>query len=250
LSPHRLRHKLFALTEILTKIIMGENSMDLTGIDFLGIDRVLKRGTGKVIERHDAALLVHDSISGACMLGCEDAALGADILRRKLSGDCRLLMVSDHGLGLKAFAQYGFEGMMECYQTAYYGGMPELTGRLALRDAEEADLPLLTATYNLVSTEELRLIVERGKLTLGYEGDRLAGFMGEHLEGSIGLLYVFPEFRRRGYATELENAVIAKTLREGYIPFGQIEKSNSASMALQRKLGLVISDRLICWMWK
>ncbi|MBR0514478.1 MAG: GNAT family N-acetyltransferase [Clostridia bacterium] len=72
----------------------------------------------------------------------------------------------------------------------------------------------------------------------------------EHLEGSMGLLYIFPEFRRRGYATELEKAVIAKTLQEGYTPFCQIEKSNSASMALQRKLGLAISDRLICWMWK
>ena len=99
---------------------MGESSMDLTDIDYLGIDRVLKRGTGKVIERHDAALLVHDSISGACMLGCEDAALGANILRYRRGGDCRLLMVvSDHGLGLKAFAQYGFESMLECYQTAY-----------------------------------------------------------------------------------------------------------------------------------
>jgi len=229
---------------------MGESSMDLTDIDYLGIDRVLKRGTGKVIERHDAALLVHDSISGACMLGCEDAALGANILRYRLGGDCRLLMVSDHVLGLKAFAQYGFESMLECYQTAYYGGMPELTGRLALRDAEEADLPVLIATYDLVSAEELRLIVERRKLILGFEDGKLAGFMGEHLEGSMGLLYIFPEFRRRGYATELEKAVIAKTLQEGYTPFCQIEKSNSASMALQRKLGLAISDRLICWMWK
>lgn len=32
---------------------MGESSMDLTDIDYLGIDRVFKRGTGKVIERHD-----------------------------------------------------------------------------------------------------------------------------------------------------------------------------------------------------
>ena len=230
--------------------MMGENSMDLTGIDFLGINHVLKRGTGKVIERHDAALMVHDSISGACMLGCEDAALGAGILRRRLGGDCRLLMVSDHSLGLKAFAQYGFKGMMECYQTAYYGDMPELTGLLALRDAEEADLPVLAATYDLLSADELRLIVERRKLILGFDDGKLAGFMGEHLEGSMGLLYIFPEFRRSGYAMELEKAVIAKTLREGYIPFGQIEKSNSASMALQRKLGLTISDRLICWMWK
>ena len=224
--------------------------MDLSGIDYLGIERVLKRGTGEVIERRDKALLVRDRVSGAYMLGCEDPAQGAGVLQRSIGGDCRLLMVSDHGLGLAAFRRYGFESMMACRQTAYYGAAPEPVGRLVLRDAGEADLPLLTATYDLVSADELRRIVARRKLTLGYEGGRLAGFAGEHLEGSMGLLYVFPEFRRRGYAEELEKALIAKTLNEGFIPFGQVEKNNRASMALQRKLGMTISDRLICWMWK
>ena len=224
--------------------------MDLTGIDLLGIERVLKRGTGEVIERHDDALLVRDSVSGAYMLGCEDPALGAAILQRNASGDCRLLMVSDHDLGRATFARYGFDALLECRQTAYYGAAPEPVGCLALRSASEADLPILTATYDLVSADELRLIVARGKLTLGYAGGRLAGFAGEHLEGSMGLLYVFPEFRRKGYAMELEKAVISQTLKEGYTPFGQVEKSNRASLALQRKLGMTISDRLICWMWR
>ena len=224
--------------------------MDLTSIDFLGIDRVLKRGTGEVIGERDGALLVYDRVSGAYMLGCEDAAAGADLLQRRLDGGCRLLMVPDHDLGQKAFAQYGFRGMMACYQAAYYGGMPELAGCLALRYAAEADLPVLTAAYRLVSADELRRIVARRKLLLGCADGRLAGFAGEHLEGSMGLLHVFPEFRRRGYATELEKAMIARTLQEGYVPFCQIEQGNGASMALQRKLGLTISQRLICWMWK
>lgn len=229
---------------------MGENGMDLTGIDYLGIARVLQRGTGDVIERRDRALLVYDRVSGLYMLGCEDAAQGWDILRRSLPGCCRLLMVTDRGLGLAAFRGYGFTGILECYQAAYYGGMPKLTGRLAMRDAREVDLPLLTAVYDLESEESLRRIVAQGKLTLGYADGRLAGFMGEHLEGSMGLLYVFPEFRRRGYAEELEKARIAKTLREGLVPVAQIEKNNLASMALQRKLGLTVSAKLACWMWK
>ena len=224
--------------------------MDLTGIDFLGLNRVLRRGMGEIIGRGDGALLVHDSVSGAYMLGCEDPVEGEEVLRRGLPPDCRLLMVSDCALGRAAFSRYGFEGLLTCYQTAYYGAPPAPEGRLTLRDASEADLPILTATYDLVSADELRLIVARGKLTLGYEGGRLAGFAGEHLEGSMGLLYVFPEFRRRGYAAELEKAIIRRTLRAGCVPFGQVEKDNAASMALQRKLGMTISDRLICWMWK
>ena len=79
---------------------------------------------------------------------------------------------------------------------------------------------------------------------------RTAHVIGEHLEGSMGLLYVFPEFRRKGYAVALEKSMIVKTLSEGYIPFGQVEKNNRASVLLQKKIGMTISDRLICWMWK
>jgi len=78
---------------------MCENSMDLNGIDYLGIHHVLRRGTGEVIEQHDAALLVYDSISGAYMLGCEDAALGVRVIERNIGHNCMLLVVSDYSLG-------------------------------------------------------------------------------------------------------------------------------------------------------
>ena len=44
--------------------------------------------------------------------------------------------------------------------------------------------------------------------------------------------------------------MIARTLKEGFIPFGQVEKGNHASLALQKKIGMTVSDNLICWMWK
>ncbi|MBE5905217.1 MAG: hypothetical protein E7277_00285 [Lachnospiraceae bacterium] len=94
--------------------------MDVKAIENLNIDRVLQRGTGKIIEQRQDA----------------------------------------------------FAEKLECYQVAYY------------------------------HTE-------------------MAGFVGEHLEGSIGLLHVMPKFRRKGYA-----------------------------MALQKKLGLTQSENTIIWMWR
>ena len=224
--------------------------MDLTGIDYLGIDRVLKRGTGQVIEQHDQAILVHDSISGAFLMGCENTALGEDVLTRCINEDCHLLMVSDHSLGLEACKRYGFTGLLECFQTAYYGDKPIITDDLTMKTAVDSDLPLLSETYDLVSADELKQIVERKKVMLGYDHGRLIGFVGEHLEGSMGLLYVFHKFRRKGYGAALEKSMIAKTLEEGYIPFGQVEKNNHASMQLQKKIGMTTSEQLICWMWK
>ena len=85
---------------------------------------------------------------------------------------------------------------------------------------------------------------------LGYDQEHLVGFIGEHLEGSMGILYVFPEYRRRGFGTALERCLIARTLEKGLIPFGQVEKDNRNSLRLQEKLGMTCSDDLIVWMWK
>ena len=223
--------------------------MDLTGIDLLGLDRVLRRGTGEILEERPDALLIADSVSGAYMLACGDTEIGLSLLDRHMDG-CRLLMVSDPALGRAAFARYGFSDMLECFQAAYFGPPPPADPRLTVREAEERDLPLLMENYDLLSPEEMARVVARGPLLLGYEGDRPVGFVGEHLEGSMGLLYVFPEFRRRGFASALERGMIARTMARGYIPFGQVEKDNLPSLRLQEKLGLTRSENLICWMWR
>ena len=224
--------------------------MDISGINCLGLDRVLRRGSGKIIADGDDALLIRDSISGAYLLACEDEKAGTEMLDRYTGRDCSLLMVSDYSLGMTAFERYGFSGKLECYQVAYYGERPECANILTTRTAGREDLAVLTANYHMLSPGEIEKVVERKSVMLGYHEDRLVGFIGEHLEGSMGMLYVFPEYRRRGFGTALEKLYIAETREKGFIPFGQVEKENSASLALQEKIGMTRSDSLIVWMWK
>ena len=224
--------------------------MDLSGIDYLGIDRVLKRGTGEIMEDQPGALLVRDTVSDACFLACESAATGLSMLDRHASRGINLLMVSDAALGRIAFERYGFSEGFECFQVAYYGERPVVEPLLNVREADRHDLPRLTQCYHLISPEEMAMVVDRKSLLLGYVGDRLAGFIGEHLEGSMGLLYVLPEFRRRGLATALEKHYIARTMDRGFVPFGQVKKDNLESLMLQKKLGMTQSDNLTWWMWR
>ena len=77
--------------------------MDISGIDYLGLDRVLKRGSGKIIAKRNDALLIRDHISGAYMLACKDAQAGMPLLDCYIGHDCDLLMVSDYSLGNAAF---------------------------------------------------------------------------------------------------------------------------------------------------
>lgn len=224
--------------------------MDNIAIDYLGIERVLQRGTGTILEQRNDALLVRDSVSGAYLLACGDVGLGISLLDKHISRECNLLMVSNVLLGRRAYEKYGFAEKLECYQVAYYGEAPAIDTRISVRTATKSDLALLVETYHLISPEEMEIVISREALLLGYVQNQLVGFIGEHLEGSMGLLYVFPEFRRQGFATELEKIYIAKTMEQGYVPFGQVEKNNKESLALQKKLGMTQSQNLICWMWK
>ena len=224
--------------------------MTLDGINYLGIKRVLERGSGVVLAEEAQALLVHDRISGAYFLACEDDTAGHLLLDRYMGADCTLLMVPNTALGQKVFERFGFSEKLECYQVAYYGEKPVLDSKLSVRMAQEEDLPLLVENYQLISPEELAEVVRRESLLLGYLGERPVGFIGEHLEGSMGILYIFPEYRRRGFGAALQKHLMAATMDKGIIPFGQVEKDNQNSLRMQERLGMTRSDKLIVWMWK
>ena len=219
-------------------------------IDRLGIDRVMERGSGVIVAEQAGALLVRDGISGALMLDCTDREAGKVLLDRYVDESCDLLTVTDYELGVAAFDRFGFSGKMECYQVVYCGEMPTDDSRLTYRFAEEADLPMLIEAYHFISPEEITALVKMRTILLGYDGDHPIGFIGEHLEGSMGLLHVFPEYRRRGFGLALQKQYMIQTIKKGYLPFGQVDRNNAASLALQKKLGMEQSDNLIVWMWK
>ena len=223
--------------------------MDLTGIDYLGFDRVIKRGTAEILEQDDDVLLLFDTVSKAYMMACDDTALGIEALDRHLSKNPELMTLPNLELGDVAYERYGYHEKMVCYQAAYYGKAPALDDRLSVRQAIEDDLPMLMANYDLISREEMQGNIQRGTVYIGENDGKPVGFIGEHTEGSIGMLFVFPEYRHNGFAESLEKYMFAKTIKEGYIPFGQIVEGNDASLNLQKKLGLTISDNKVMWLW-
>ena len=91
--------------------------------------------------------------------------------------------------------------------------------------------------------------VERGLLGAFVDGAP-AGFVGFHDEGSIGMLEVLPEYRRRGLGEALEAGAVRLALSRGQYAFGQVETENAASLALQKKVGLELSDRELFWLFE
>lgn len=224
--------------------------MDIGKIENLGIDRVLKRGSGEIVLQSERTLLVRDSISGVHFLACEDPAEDMAALDGCIGRDCDLLVATSRAAAEAAAQRYGFTGKMACRQVAYFGKKPQPDGSLTVRTADESDYAMLRENYRTISPEEMKRVIARGDILIGYHKGCPVGFIGEHLEGSMGMLHIFPEYRRHGFASALQTCQIVKTMEKGNIPFGQVETGNLASLGLQKKLGMEFSEDLVVWLWK
>ena len=94
--------------------------------------------------------------------------------------------------------------------------------------------------------------VRAGDVLAAYRDGKIAGFIGFHEDGSGGMLEVLPEFRRLGIGTALEIALHNLALSRGWTPYGQIRIENEASLKLQERLGMVVSDpdgSILYWIW-
>lgn len=118
-----------------------------------------------------------------------------------------------------------------------------------IQPLDKSYLSFVQAHYSLMDDPEyIGLRLGSGDFLGAFVGGSLAGFIGTHDEGSMGMLEVLPEYRRRGIAAQLETELANRLLARGRVPFAQIEARNAASLALHRKLGFDLSEEKVYWL--
>lgn len=80
-----------------------------------------------------------------------------------------------------------------------------------------------------------------------FEGHQLAAWIMTHDEGTMGLLNVLPQYRRKGYAAALSCALVNRLRIQGRLPFAHIHKDNDPSLSLFTRLGFICNAE-ICWL--
>lgn len=158
-------------------------------------------------------------------------------------------------------AELGYRLDMECHQAVYtrreklpirglYRADGEaLPGGIAIRPLTLEHLSAVSSVYHTVDDEGyVRRLIEKGAMYGAFADGELAGFIGVHSEGSIGLLEVLPEYRRRGVAVALETYLSNLFIGQGMTPYGQVVVGNDISCGLQRRLGLCFAKENVFWM--
>lgn len=146
--------------------------------------------------------------------------------------------------------RFGLQLSDPCCNAAYLKGEKlswDCPG-LIIRPYRVEELPAFLAHYDIEDEAEARAHIEKGELFAGeYEGE-LAGFIGLHDDGSMGLLEVFPEYRKLGIGRALEIFLIDFCLDRGWIPYGQVFFDNEKSFSLQSHLGMTVDrTKLLRW---
>lgn len=148
--------------------------------------------------------------------------------------------------------RFSLHHVMPCHQAAWMKDEPvrEHNGFAEIRPLTETDLPIVLLHYTNIPDEQyIRERLEAGMLGAYMDG-ALAGFIGTHPEGTIGLLEVLPAYRRQGLALQLEAAMMRRQQALGRMPYAQIKAGNDASIALHKKLGMEITpDTPVCWLY-
>ena len=210
---------------------------------------VLRRGSADALVAEEGGVLLHDTGCGAWMLAAEPEAAPAFLDR--VPAGCDLFVGHDMAYFDLARARLGLPEQEICWSAAYLDStplpLPAFGGELRLLDRSWA--PWLTAHYShdFGGAAYMERAADRGIIGAFVEG-KPAGFVGFHDEGSIGMLEVLPAYRRRGLGEVLQRAAVNLALERGQLPFGQVIDGNEASLALQRKLGMAVSETTLFWL--
>ena len=209
----------------------------------------IQRGTADILKAGPDGVLLLETGGNVFMLSARDEEAGKRLIAQ-CGGDREVVL---HQLFLLPMGDtLGLTSHNVCFQAVYDRKTPvEYHCPYPIAPLTKEDLPTVLEHYQLIRDPEILLEhITAGHMWGVRKDGVLMGFIGIHSEGSMGLLEVFPEYRRMGLAFALEGFLINRHLEKGLIPYCQIFEDNAASLALQKKLGLSFAEGRVTWVFR
>ena len=208
---------------------------------------LLKRGHGEVLFAEENNILLYDPNSKACFLNISGPEKGFHMLDR-IPEETKLFVTSQEECNHLLTKHLKARIICCCYQAVYTRreALPVKIKDIRLLDESWADV---IAEYYRQEGREYILGSIRRKTMFGcFIAGELAGFIGIHTEGSMGMLFVREEYRRQGVGESLAAYLINLTKEWGWTPYCHVFTDNLPSIRLQEKMGLYLSDGNIWWL--
>ena len=228
------------------QIIESLNRDRLIHIDVI---EAIRRGRAAVVYAASDALLLHTE-DWLHLLVCDTVEAGVQALSHC---DAPAGSIVAHSDAAKEAVQRTFPNITRCngcWQALYpQKSMLPVPPTCTIVPFPADQIPFILAHYDTVTNPAyFAERIQAGAMFAAYVEDALAGFIGFHDDGSMGMLEVLPTYRRLHIGTALESHLVNDALRRGWTPYCQIFVGNTASVHLQQRLGLVVSQNVLYWM--
>lgn len=205
----------------------------------------LARGRGEILWQRDGDLAVWDREASVCMLSAESGA-SAGVLLEKIPREAEWIVAGQDFLfdrmereGYESFGKYG---------QYLYTSKETLPVRFSeIRRLSEEDVSYVIRHYECETEDYVLERIRSGMMYGAFAEGRQIGFIGLHREGSVGMLYVEEDFRRRGAARAMTAYCVNRHLEKGWIPYGQVKEGNLPCECLLEKLGFYRASRQVGW---
>lgn len=217
----------------------------------IDMTEVIKRGFADIYYAGDDGVAMAETKGGVQYLSVTEPEAGERLLSFFKEGVP--VIVHQQFMAERARESLKLKGYNECREFTYLKKEKSYTKAegIEVRKLSMEWLTKVSEIYHLLDEPEyIRLLLEEGVMHGAFIEGELAGFIGMHTEGCMGLLEVLPDYRRRGIGELLERYMIDWNLLRGFVPFCQVFTDNEASLRLQEKLGLTASDKYLWWVYR
>lgn len=228
---------------------------------------LIRRGRARLVYQQEGEILLKDMVTGIYFHTRMQPL--ADIKDWKLPGYLKehdetiACMVTHQEDMVDAIrTELGLSVSEECWQVVYtkrekmpvrglYGpdGIRKEDG-LCIRLLDETSQDFVIEHYEIGDGSYVRSRIRNKAVYGAFYGKEIVGFAGQHEEGSLGMLFVLPEYRSRRVAAALETYMINLSVERGEVPYGHVIIGNTASEKMQENLGLCKAKGKVYWMSK
>jgi ribosomal protein S18 acetylase RimI-like enzyme len=217
---------------------------ELSYIDML---EPIRRGTTDIIYAGADGVALYEKNSQTLMLAMQDF----EKCKTLIDFDRYRLFSSHQGPIAEWIFQSGrFSHKFEVNQASFRRSKSIAACFDQIRLLSSAETDQVCQNYSTLDDRAyIERLIDRKQLWGIFEEGALAGFIGEHLEGSMGLLEILPRYRRKGYGYRLEAFLINHFLQANRVPFCQVATDNVDSLALQQKIGMELSGGSTFWVF-
>ncbi len=224
---------------------------------------LIARGQAEYILFEEECVCLRDVRSGAYFFTAKERESGERCLQKlkESCGKIELLVLHQEEMIEPAQRLFELKTSLKCLQAVYtrkeklpITGLYRLDAEteengMQIRRLDVSWLDMVCAHYHtMVDRDYVEERLKKGAMYGAFFGEELAGFIGTHQEGSIGLLMVLEPYRRKNVAKALETYLINLQLEQGFTPFGQIVEDNEVSIHLQESLGLYFAKSKVYWL--